>query len=365
MPGRTALLQVLIPVALGIAIGIVILLVSPGTGKNIGGTLYTANREAEGYAYAVAIAAPSVVNIYVTRLNKNYSYQNPDHNDLLTSASGVIMRRDGFIVTNYHVITSVIRPNTTIFAQLYDDTILPAFVVGYDRRTDIAVLKVQADDLSPARLDGDYEPRVGDIVLAIGNPNNLGQTVTHGIISSTDRSGTGLLTRDQMHLRDGSQDLIQTDAPINRGNSGGALVNTNGALVGINTASFSANQSHGISFAVPSHLVVRVMEEIIAHGRVVRGYVGIADDGIQQLPDVHGIAVRVGYIDPSGPAAATELQVGDLITGVDGAPIDSLRSLIERISQTAPGTVMQLEVRRGGEVRHIEVELTEDQGDIS
>ena len=152
-----------------------------------------------------------------------------------------------------------------------------ALVAGSDRRTDLAILVVNDTTLTPISIC-ETEPKVGDIVLAIGNPNNLGQTVTHGIISATSRSGSGLLTKDQMNIRQGVQDLIQTDAPINAGNSGGALVNTKGQLLGINTASFSGASSYGIGFSVPVKLVEYVKNEIIQHGRVARGYLGIADD---------------------------------------------------------------------------------------
>lgn len=355
----------LTPIAFGILLGVIILLVYPSAGRNVGNILYSSNLEVESYSYAAAVATPSVVNVYVTRLNNQYSYQMSSKNELITSASGVIMRKDGYIVTNYHVITSVNQPNATIFIQTNDGTIYPAFVVGYDRRTDLAVLKVQQDDLPPIRIDEKYEPKVGDVVLAIGNPNNLGQTITHGIISSTARSGTGLVTKDQMSLRDGYQDLIQTDAPINRGNSGGALVNTNGVLAGINTASFNDQQSYGLNFAVPAKLVVHIMDEIITHGRVTRGYLGISDDGVQELPDNAGIGIIVGYIDPIGPAANSDLQVGDLIVAVDGAKVESLRSVIDKVSSTPPGKVMQFSVLRNGDTITIPIALTEDQIEIN
>ncbi len=350
----------------GIAAGIGVLLVNPEIGSGIGDAIYSQGQEQQSYAYAVNRAAPSVVNIYVTTLNHDYSGQSSGTETVTTSASGVIMSKDGYIVTNYHVIPSVTAPNTAIFAQSRDGKVYQAFVVGYDRRTDIAVLKIEAHGLPPIPLDLNAEVQVGDVVLAIGNPNNLGQTVTHGIVSATARTGSGLLTREQMNIREGLQDLIQTDAPINQGNSGGALVNTQGDLIGINTASFNNLRygTYGIGFAVPAPLAVYVMDEIIKHGRVIRGYLGISDDGTATLPDSNQVGVRVGYIDPFGPAARTSLQVGDIITEVNGNGISTLRSLIDIISSTRPGTVMQITVSRHGNKLTIPVTLAEDRPNI-
>lgn len=355
---------VFFPLLGGLIIGSIILFIKPEFGRSVGTNIYNSNREVVSYSYAVANSAPSVVNIYVTRLNKDYSFQNND-NMLITSASGVIMRQDGFIVTNYHVITSVNEPNTTIYAQTRDGAVYPAFVIGYDRRTDLAVLKIDAQNLHTIPIDNDYEPQEGDVVLAIGNPNNLGQTVTHGIISATARTGSGLLTKDQMDIRVGLQDLIQTDAPINNGNSGGALVNTNGQLVGINTASFNGYQAYGISFAVPTKLVVYVMNEIITHGRVIRGYLGIADAGTANVGDKdNSVGVLVGYIDPNSPADIANLKVNDIIIGVNGKKINSLRALMDIIANTKPGQIMNFSVYRNHQIIQIPIKLVEDKADI-
>ncbi len=348
--------------AVGIAAGIAVLTVNPDLGSSLGDAIYSTGQEHETYSYAVSRAAPSVVNIYVARLNHDYSGQNTG--TIVSSASGVIMTDDGYIVTNYHVIPSVSAPNTSIFAQSRDGKVFQAFVVGYDRRTDIAVLKIEAQDLPPIPIDQDEEVQVGDVVLAIGNPNNLGQTVTHGIISATARTGSGLLTREQMNIREGLQDLIQTDAPINAGNSGGALINSSGNLAGINTASFNNRYgTYGIGFAVPTKLVVYVMQEIIKHGRVIRGYLGISDDGATPLPGSDQVGVRVGYIDPYGPAAGS-VQVGDLIVAVDGKGISNVRGLIDSISSTSPGTQMVFTVIRRGRQLEIPIVLAEDRPNV-
>lgn len=360
-----------IPITAGILIGVVTLILFPSTGQKLGEIIYSKGQETQGFSYAVAKAAPSVVNIYVQRLNKSYSSANDSKAEIITSASGVIMSENGYIVTNYHVIPSVIEPNTSIWAQLQSGKITQAFIVGYDRRTDIAVLKVNESGLPPIPINLKDPTQVGDIVLTIGNPNNLGQTVTHGIVSATARTGSGLLTRDQMNIREGLQDLIQTDAPINQGNSGGALINSKGDLIGINTASFNNYEYgvYGIGFAVPTKLVVRVLDEIIKHGRVIRGYLGISDDGTQPMSDQYTVGIRIGYIDPNGPAAHSLLQVGDIIVEADGKKIRNLRSLIDIISKTEPGTVMSFKVIREhydeeNQIIDVKITLTEDKANI-
>lgn len=362
------LLYLLIPAFLGIVAGVIILLVNPKAGQRVGDLLYSTGVNVDSYAYAVARAAPSVVNIYVTSLNPGYTSQKngteDEPSEISNSASGVIMRSDGYIVTNYHVVPSLNEPNQAVWAMTRSGTLYQAFVIGYDKRTDIAVLKVDAEGLPTIPLQGArHEVQVGDIALAIGNPNNLGQTVTHGIISATARSGSGLIARNQMNIREGVQDLIQTDAPINNGNSGGALVNTAGEMIGINTASFNGYQTYGIGFAVPTKLVVSVMNEIISHGRVIRGYLGISDDGSVPLPNQQGVGVKVGFVDYSGPANGI-LRVGDIIYEVNSQRISSLKELIELISGSKPGAVLEFKVIRGDEELTLSVELAEDKPGI-
>ena len=357
------ILFIVAPVALGIAAGIGVLIVNPKAGQNFGTQLYSTGVKEISYSYAVSRVSHSVVNIYVTSLNSDYSSPSADRGAITTSASGVIMSQDGYIVTNYHVVPSLNEADKAILAQTRDGKLYQAFIVGYDRRTDIAVLKIEAQNLSPVPIDDKYDPQVGDLVFAIGNPNNLGQTVTHGIVSATARSGSGLLTRDQMNIREGLQDLIQTDAPINNGNSGGALINSAGNLVGINTASFNGEQTYGIGFAVPFKLVSYVMNEIIKHGRVIRGYLGISDDGTTQLSGKNGVGVRVGYIDPSGPAAGI-LYVGDVIETINGKRISSLRGLIDAVSGSKPGSEIKFRIQRGEMELDLSVVLSEDKSSI-
>lgn len=355
-----------VPIAVGLIAAGIILKFNPNLGESFGNKLYSSSKEIHSYSYAVARSSSSVVNIYVSRLNKDYTGMAKDPGPITSSASGVIMSSDGYIVTNYHVIPSLNEPNRAVWAQTANGKLLQAFIVGFDRRTDIALLKIKAKNLTPININPHYLPKVGDIVLAIGNPNNLGMTVTHGIISATARTGSGLLTREMMNIREGLQDLIQTDAPINSGNSGGALVNSNGDLVGINTASFNQYHSgtYGISFAIPTKLVVRVMNEIIEHGRVIRGYLGISDENDELVADnsIEGVLVR--YIDPLGPAAQANIKVGDIVKKVNDKAINNVRELIDIISNTTPGTILTLTLERAGQSISTPVTLAEDRPNV-
>lgn len=352
----------LIPIVLGLIAAGVVVKVQPELGESFGNNIYNSGRDIKSFSYAVGRASHSVVNIYVSKLNHDYTGIDKNRGEITTSASGVIMSSNGYIVTNYHVIPSLNEPNHALWAQTSDGKLHQAFIVGFDRRTDIAILKINAHNLTPIEINNKYKPAVGDIVLAIGNPNNLGLTVTHGIISATARTGSGLLTRERMNIREGLQDLIQTDAPINIGNSGGALVNTNGDLVGINTAAIESSRfgTYGIGFAVPTALVVRVMNEIIQHGRVIRGYLGISDENDNLIADnsIKGVLVR--YIDPLGPAAFSNIRIGDIVVAVDGKEIVNVRALIDVISKTKPGTQLVLTVDRNGRRIDAPVTVAED-----
>ena len=372
MPSRTKFYKKpwftmgMLPICVGLVAAAIVLKFDPDLGESFGNKLYSSSKEIHSYSYAVARSSSSVVNIYVSRLNKDYTGISKDTGQITSSASGVIMSSDGYIITNYHVIPSLNEPNRAVWAQTVNGNLLQAFIVGFDRRTDIALLKIKAKNLTPININPRYQPKVGDVVLAIGNPNNLGMTVTHGIISATARTGSGLLTREMMNIREGLQDLIQTDAPINSGNSGGALVNSNGDLVGINTASFNQYHSgtYGISFAIPTKLVVRVMKEIIQHGRVIRGYLGISDENDELIADnsIKGVLIR--FIDPNGPAAQSNIKVGDIVKKVDDKPINNVRELIDIISNTTPGTVLTLTLERNGKTILSPVTLAEDRPNV-
>jgi serine protease Do len=262
--------------------------------------------------------------------------------------SGVIISADGYIVTNNHVVDGA----KVVTVTLSDGRELQARVVGRDPQTDVAVIKVQAKDLPSITFAPSHNVEVGDRVLAIGNPFGIGETVTTGIVSATGRrAGLGLKY----------EDFIQTDAAINPGNSGGALVDVEGRLVGINTAILSHSGGfQGVGLAVPSDLVGNVADNLVAHGKVVRGYIGI---GIQDLTpglaDSFGIKSKSGAlvsdIQPGSPAAKAGLRSGDVITAIGGQPVDSAGRLNVAVAETPPGTTVQLDVLRDGKIESIPV----------
>ncbi|MEF1288947.1 outer membrane-stress sensor serine endopeptidase DegS [Vibrio sp. M260118] len=300
---------------------------------------------------AVRKAAPAVVNIYSRKYLEN------DRSKLLTQGlgSGVIVSEKGYIITNYHVVAQADQ----IIVALQDGRVAAAQLVGKDRRTDIAILSVEGDNLPVIPLNPDYAPKVGDIVLAIGNPYNLGQTTTFGIISATGRSSISA---------DGHQAFIQTDAAINEGNSGGALVNTRGELVGINTASFQQAtelETYGISFAIPYSLANKIMQKIIADGRVIRGYIGIDGQDINSvtsrlLGNEHLGGIVVLGIDPNGPAANAGFETQDIILKIDGQKINGRQSVMDIVTELRPGTTVDVLVLRKGKEEILQVTIEED-----
>lgn len=303
------------------------------------------------YAGAVNKAAPAVVNIYTTTvvnqpitapLRRPFTgiTDTPNRNTLQPSlGSGVIVSPDGHLLTNYHVIANA----TKIVVALRDGRESKARIVGIDPDTDLAVLKIDLPNLPTITLAASDNVQVGDVVLAIGNPLGVGQTVTMGIISATGRHELGLNTYE---------DFIQTDAAINLGNSGGALIDAAGNLIGINTAIVSEHGSQGIGFAIPSKLASSVLQEIIIHGSVIRGWLGLSVISVtrQQLAQ-KGIALDqnallITDIVANGPAAAVGLRPGDLMLSVDGQSSEDGRAIMNLIAQTHPGSTVNLSILR-------------------
>lgn len=303
------------------------------------------------FTYAVRRAAPAVVNIYSRQYSRN------DRLKLNTEVlgSGVIVSEKGYIITNYHVVAEADQ----VIAALQDGRFFNAQLIGKDKRTDIAVLKIQEGNLPVIPLNSNYEAKVGDVVLAIGNPYNIGQTTTFGIISATGRAGVSGY---------GRQSFIQTDAAINRGNSGGALVNTRGELVGINTASFQQTtdlETYGISFAIPYALADKVMRKLISDGRVTRGYIGIDGRDINpimaRLMDVELIkGILVFAVDENSPAQKAGVQSQDLLVAINNKKIDDRESVLEIITDLRPGTPAELHIIRRGEPITLTVIIGED-----
>jgi serine protease DegS/serine protease DegQ len=315
-----------------------------------------------GYADAVARAAPSVVNIYADkviterplRLVPDASLQGysaipvgPPRQRLERSlGSGVIVSTNGYVLTNHHVIAGA----GDIQAVLWDGRVTRATVVGSDQDTDLAVLKLDGENLPALALDEHVPLRVGDVVLAIGNPFGLGQAVSQGIVSALGRSELHIATYE---------DFIQTDAAINRGNSGGALVDTLGRLVGINTAVFSRHvpDATGIGFAIPVATARSVLDQIVREGSVVRGWLGMEYmQGFSPL----GVARRgvvVVVVHPGSPAASVGLRPGDVLVALNGEPLADPVALGQMEAQTAPGTTVRLDGERAGMPFRIRVAL--------
>lgn len=337
-------------IAYGLAIALLVVLLVPNLRSKLQLMDFTANvikPEAMSFAYAVQQAAPSVVNIYSLVNNKTIR-QKAQLNDL---GSGVIMTSNGHILTNYHVVDKA----DLIYVLLQDGRSFKAEVLGLDPVTDLALLKIDAINLPTIPQDPDLEAQVGDIVLAIGNPLNLGQTITQGIISATGKrglSGTG----------QSYGNFLQMDAAINIGSSGGALVNSRGKLVGINTAKAQDNLQ-GIYFAIPYQLAKKVMLKLLEDGEVVRGYLGldaypINHAGLRVNSTVESIAgIKIEKIDPLGPAWQGGLQKGDILLSVNGDRLASFEQLLTLIENIDPGNTITFTVSRNKQLVTKEVRV--------
>lgn len=267
--------------------------------------------------------------------------------------SGVIVSQDGYILTNHHVIDGA----NQIKVDLNDNRTLEARVVGSDAPSDLAVLKVDAGGLPVLTLGDSDRTRVGDVVLAIGNPFSVGQTVTMGIISAKGR---------QTGLSNGSfEDFLQTDAPINQGNSGGALVSTNSELIGINSQILSpSGGSIGLGFAIPSNMARTVMAQLINTGKVRRGQLGVTvlkipSEEASKMGVDQGPGVVVYQVQPGSAAERAGLRKGDIITALNGTPINDPNTFRNMIAASSPGTEVTLTVKRGGSERQVRATLDE------
>jgi serine protease Do len=323
-----------------------------------------------GFAAILKPALPAVVSIISSRVVK--VPQTPFFNDPFFQqffggqfprppqqqremglGSGVIVSPDGYILTNNHVVEKA----TEIKVMLADKRQFPGKVIGTDPKTDIAVVKIAATSLPTLTLADSSKLQVGDYAFAIGNPFGVGETATMGIISATGRNGLDI---------EDYEDFIQTDASINPGNSGGALLDARGELIGINTAILSGGSggNQGIGFAIPINMAKYVMDEILKHGKVVRGYIGI---GIQELTPALAKAFGVpsekgaliGNVVPESPGAKAGLQRGDVITELNGQPITGPNDLRLKVATMAPGTTVHLKMNRGGTVHDVNVTLGE------
>jgi serine peptidase DegS len=299
------------------------------------------------YADAVNRAAPAVVSLYTRSLQPQSTSPSPDargggfrylYRMQTDMGSGVIVSEDGYILTNHHVINMV----QNIRVGLFDGRVVPARIVGSDPETDLAVLKVDLQGLSAASLAMAPTVRVGDVVLAIGNSLGLSHTVTMGIVSATGRNDRRSLLYE---------DFIQTDAAINAGNSGGALVNANGDLIGISTRKLGASTgAQNIGFAIPVSMAKRVMEQIIEYGTVRRAWLGATFVDIRPTLQPDGSVARtgiaVGWVAEQGPAWEAGIRQGDVIVSLDGQPVTDASQFQLAISEREPGSKVELGVNR-------------------
>jgi serine protease Do len=324
-----------------------------------------------GYSAVVKRVVPAVVNISTSKVVKQTAMDMPEGMDPMfrqffgngrgsnaphqrnekALGSGVIISPQGYILTNNHVVDGA----TDVTVTLHDKREFKARVVGTDPRTDVAVLKIDGAEFPVLTLADSSKVEIGDIVLAIGNPFGVGQTVTAGIVSATGRGGLGI---EQV------EDFIQTDAPINPGNSGGALVDDEGHLIGINTAILAGNSggNQGIGFAIPINMARHDMDEILAHGKVEHGYLGILPQDVTPAlaKSFHAIDTNgalVGQITPDSPAAHSSLKQGDIIVAVNGQPVADASQLRTKIGMLDPNQTVTLKVLRNGNAENVSVTL--------
>lgn len=358
-------------IGLGIA-AVYVLWQSDGAGFNLQApapSTTEAGHAVQSYADAVASSSASVVTIYTSKTINRKPHpllddpifkqffgdqlQRRQRSETQTNlGSGVIVSHDGYIITNQHVINGA----DEILVSLPDGRGSQATLVGEDRETDLAVLRIPVSGLSPIKIAENQPIRVGDVVLAIGNPLNVGQTVTMGIISATGRNRVGLNT---------FENFIQTDAAINPGNSGGALVNAEGKLIGINTAIFSqSGGSQGIGFAIPVSIVLDIKQQIIEHGRVSRGWLGVEGTQITAKaamatgnPNITGALIVGVFID--SPADEAGVRAGDIIVAVDQEAVSDIRDLLEKITQHRPGDIIEVTLYRGSQQFTASMQATE------
>lgn len=337
---RELIRYVLIPALVGGFVGLLVMVVLYFNGS-------LANPAKPGYADAVRKASPAVVNIYSYKVSKPPICQQPrfrewcnrftgvGRNQMQSSlGSGVVMREDGYILTNIHVIDGA----DEILVSFGDGKATTAELVGNDPETDLAVIKVALDGLTPISPGEPDNVEVGDVVLAIGNPFGMGQTVSAGIVSAKGRTGISPSPYE---------DFIQTDAAINPGNSGGALIDTNGKLIGINSLIVSlSGGSEGIGFAIPAQLAISVLDEIIETGRVTRGWLGV--ELTTSPPQRSGVGLQVTAVIPGGPAHKAGLLLGDLILSVNDQPAVNSTVVGRQIAHADPGSAIRMDILRNG-----------------
>lgn len=336
------------------------------------------SKTGQAMAEVAAAVKPAVVNISSTKTIRVRGFQSPFFDDPFFRrffgdefghfqmprehkqsglGSGVIVDKDGYILTNNHVI----RDADEIKVKLSDKREFKGKVIGTDPKTDLAVIKIDSNHLPVIKLGESEKLKVGETVIAIGNPFGLNQTVTSGIVSATGRANVGIADYE---------DFIQTDAPINPGNSGGALVNVRGELVGINTAIFSTSGGYqGIGFAIPSSMAKVVMDNLIKKGKVVRGWLGVSIQAVtpdlaKQFDIKDDKGALVGDVVEEGPAEKAGIQRGDVIIEFDGKEVTDPSSLRNSVAGTPPGKKVTLKILRDGKIQKVDVTIAELPADM-
>lgn len=320
----------------------------------------------DSYSKAAEIAMPSVVNIF-TRKEIKEEPSHPLLNDPMfrrffgeqfesrtrrTSSlgSGVIVSSNGYILTNHHVVEAA----DEVEVALVDGRKARASIIGSDPETDLAVLKIKLKELPAITLGQSQQVKVGDVVLAVGNPFGVGQSVTMGIVGAMSRSRVGINT---------FEDFIQTDAAINPGNSGGALTDTSGKLIGINTAIYSSSGgSLGIGFAIPIHVAKQIMEQIIQSGSVIRGWLGLSmQDMTPDLAESFGLDSPMGSLVASvlrdGPADRAGIKPGDILIAVEGKPIKNSSEMLNQVAALSPNDTVTVTIIRNRQEKSIQVKV--------
>lgn len=319
-------------VGLGLVVAAIVILSKPFWAQSE--SLRQSSNEITSFNQAVRKAAPAVVNIYSMGEIQG-SYYQPQSSRVWRLGSGVIMDSQGYILTAHHVVDNVDK----IEVALQDGRRYAAQLIGSDRYTDLAVLKIDADNLPVIPVQSTRRVRVGDIVLAIGNPYNIGQTITQGIVSASG---------GRVGVSNSYSDLIQMDAVINQGASGGALVNTAGELIGINNARYNSafgDGGEGIYFAVPYENARKVMKTLIQEGKVVRGYIGISvNPNFSEEQSLSGILIT--EVERNSPAAKAGLQPNDFLIAIGGDPVRSAPEGLDRVASSEPGTKLEVEFYR-------------------
>ncbi|ASK77943.1 outer membrane-stress sensor serine endopeptidase DegS [Paraphotobacterium marinum] len=349
--GKYNTLKYVKTVVFGIIIAVLLLVFFPNIRSGKFSSLFHQESSVISYNQAVNKAAPAVVSIF--SLQANNTRKSTLNNSSL--GSGVIIQSTGYILTNEHVI----QGSTAIRVMLSNGQLLPAKVIGKDTISDIAVLKIDASNLPIITVNYKYKPKVGDLVLAIGNPYGLGQSVSQGIISAIGKYNIQPNSRNQ---------YIQTDAAINAGNSGGALINSRGEFVGLNSSVFQNNAkvtTEGISFVIPYSQAIKLTNEIIKNGKVIRGYVGITGDTI--MPNLYqtknknykifGLLVRA--VAKGSPAEKSGIKSGDIIIQINNEKPTSNKNISEAIAELKPDSTAIFKILRKNKIISVHVNVEE------